>query len=163
MIVYPAVALSEDVRNELAAIAPRRECDKLAELSALFHTAGSIHLRGQGEVSVHLDVSSSAVARRAFALLRDFGVPCEIRSYRRQAFEGGTRYQLHVEGQSRALQVLHEAGVLSARLAPLERPPKRLVARSCCRGAYLRGFVYSFIELLVPTWDRQKLAETFGI
>jgi cell division protein WhiA len=133
------VALSEDVRNELAAIAPRRECDKLAELSALFHTAGSIHLRGRGEVSVHLDVSSSAVARRAFALLREFGVPCEIRSYRRRAFEGGTRYQLHVEGESRALQVLHEAGVLSARLGPLDRPPKRVVARSCCRGAYLRG------------------------
>ncbi|HEX2292261.1 MAG TPA: DNA-binding protein WhiA [Gaiellaceae bacterium] len=133
------MALSEDVRNELAAIAPRRECDRLAELSALFHTAGSIHLLGRGEVSVHLDVSSSAVARRAFALLRDFGVPCEIRSYRRRAFEGGTRYQLHVEGESRALQVLNEAGVLSARLAPLERPPKRVVARSCCRGAYLRG------------------------
>ena len=85
------MALSEDVRNELAAIAPRRECDKLAELSALFHTAGSIHLRGRGEVSVHLDVSSSAVARRAFSLLRGFGVQCEIRSYRRRAFEGGTR------------------------------------------------------------------------
>lgn len=133
------MALSEDVRNELAGIAPRRECDRLAELSALFHTAGSIHLRGRGEVSVHLDVSSSAVARRAFALLRDFGVPCEIRSYRRRAFEGSTRYQLHVEGENRALQVLHEAGVLSARLGPLDRPPKRVVARSCCRGAYLRG------------------------
>ncbi|HET9325057.1 MAG TPA: DNA-binding protein WhiA [Gaiellaceae bacterium] len=133
------MALSEDVRNELAAIAPRRECDRLAELSALFHTAGSIHLLGRGEVAVHLDVSSSAVARRAFALLRDFGVRCEIRSYRRRSFEGGTRYQLHVEGEGRALQVLHEAGVLSARLGPLERPPKRVVARSCCRGAYLRG------------------------
>jgi cell division protein WhiA len=133
------VSLSEDVRNELAAIAPRRECDRLAELSALFHTAGSIHLRGRGQVSVHLDVSSSAVARRAFALLRDFDVPCEIRRYRRRAFEGGTRYQLHVEGEGRALQVLHEAGVLTARLGPLERPPKRVVARSCCRGAYLRG------------------------
>jgi hypothetical protein len=133
------VALSDDVRNELAAIAPRRACDRLAELSALFHTAGSIHLRGRGEVSVHLDVSSSAVARRAFSLLRDFGVPCEIRSYRRRAFEGGTRYQLHVEGESRALQVLHEAGVLTSRLGPLERPPKRVVARSCCRRAYLRG------------------------
>jgi DNA-binding protein WhiA len=133
------VALSEDVRNELAAIAPRRECDRLAELSALFHSAGSIHLRGRGEVSVHLDLSSSAVARRAFALLRDFDVPCEIRSYRRRAFEGGTRYQLHVDGESRALQVLHEAGVLTARLGPLARPPKRVVARSCCRGAYLRG------------------------
>ncbi len=133
------MALSEDVRNELAAIAPRRPCDRLAELSALFHTAGSIHLRGRGEVSVHLDLSSSAVARRAFALLRSFDVPCEIRSYRRRAFDGATRYQLHVEGESRALQVLNEAGVLSARLAPLERPPKRVVARTCCRGAYLRG------------------------
>jgi len=110
------VALSEDVRNELAAIAPRKQCDRLAELSALFHTAGSIHLRGRGEVSVHLDVASSAVARRAFALLRGFDVPCEIRSYRRRAFDGGTRYQLHVEGESRALQVLNEAGVVSARL-----------------------------------------------
>ena len=139
MIVYSGVGLSEDVRNELAAIAPRRVCDRLAELSALFHTAGSIHLLGRGRVAVHLDVASSAVARRAFALLRDFSVPCEIRSYRRRAFEGGTRYQLHVEGESRALQVLHEAGILSSGLAPLERPPKRIVARSCCRGAYLRG------------------------
>jgi len=133
------LTLSVDVRNELAAIAPRRECDRLAELSALFHTAGSIHLLGRGEVSVHLDVPSSAVARRAFALLRGFDVPCEIRSYRRRAFDGATRYQLHVEGVDRALQVLNEAGVLSTRLGPLDRPPKRVVARSCCRGAYLRG------------------------
>jgi len=133
------VALSEDVRNELAAIAPRRDCDRLAELSALFHSAGSIHLRGRGAVSLHLDLASSAVARRAFALLRAFDVPCEIRSYRRRAFDGGTRYQLHVEGETRALQVLNEAGVLSSRLAPLDRPPRRVVAKSCCRGAYLRG------------------------
>jgi cell division protein WhiA len=133
------VALSEDVRNELAAIAPRRQCDRLAELSALFHTAGSIRLRGRGEVALQLDVSSSAVARRAFALLRLFDVQCEIRSYRRRAFEGGRRYQLHVAGERRALQVLNEAGVLSSGLAPLDRPPRRIVARSCCRSAYLRG------------------------
>jgi cell division protein WhiA len=133
------VSLSEDVRSELAGIAPRRECDRLAELSALFHTAGRIHLRGRGEISLHLDLASSGVARRAFSLLRGFGVPCEIRSYRRRAFGGETRYQLHVSGDDRALQVLHEAGVVSARLTPLDRPPRRVVRRSCCRGAYLRG------------------------
>ncbi len=133
------MTLSEDVRSELAGIAPRRQCDRLAELSALFHTAGRIHLRGRGEVSLHLDLASSGVARRAFSLLRGFGVPCEIRSYRRRAFGGETRYQLHVSGQDRALQVLHEAGVVSARLTPLDRPPPRVVGRSCCRGAYLRG------------------------
>ena len=133
------MSLSEDLRNELAAIAPRNECDRLAELSGLFHSAGSVHLRGRGEVAVHLDVADSSVARRAFSLLRGFGVASEIRTYQRRAFEGATRYQLHVAGDERAVQVLHEAGVLSARLTPLSTPPRRVVARSCCRGAYVRG------------------------
>ena len=64
--------ISEDLRNELAAIAPDADCDRLAELSGLFHVAGSVHLRGRGEVALHLDLVSSAVARRAFALLRAF-------------------------------------------------------------------------------------------
>lgn len=133
------MSLSEDLRHELAAIAPRNECDRLAELSGLFHSAGSVHLKGRGEVGVHLDVGDSAVARRAFSLLRGFGVSSEIRTYQRRAFDGATRYQLHVDGDERALQVLHEAGVLSARITPLANPPRRVVARSCCRGAYLRG------------------------
>jgi DNA-binding protein WhiA len=133
------VSLSEDLRNELAAIAPRSDCDRLAELSGLFHAAGSVHLRGRGEVSVHLDVSSSAIARRAFSLLRNFDVTSEIRTYRQRAFDRGTRYQLHVTGDDHALQVLYEAGVLTQRLAPLDHPPRRVVARACCRRAYLRG------------------------
>jgi DNA-binding protein WhiA len=132
------VSLSEDLRNELAAIAPARRCCRLAELSALFHAAGAWHLRGGG-LAVHLDLASSATARRAFALLRDVGVRSEIRTYRRRAFDQATRYQLHVDVDSRALEVLRDAGVLSASGAPLERPPKRVVGRSCCRGAYLRG------------------------
>jgi DNA-binding protein WhiA len=133
------VSLSEELRNELAAVGPRSECDRLAELSGLFHSAGSVHYRGRGEVSVHLDVAESAVARRAFSLLRSFGVASEIRTYQRRAFDSATRYQLHVAGDERALQVLHEAGVLSSRLTPLASPPRRVVGRGCCRGAYLRG------------------------
>jgi DNA-binding protein WhiA len=133
------VSLSDDLRHELAAIAPRSDCDKLAELSGLFHAAGSVHLLGRGAVTVHLDVASSAVARRAFRLLRDFRVTSEIRTYRRRAFDRATRYQLHIAGDDHALQVLHEAGVLTQRLGPLEHPPRRVVARACCRSAYLRG------------------------
>src|SRR5262245_53629588 len=132
------VSFSEDVRAELAGIAPARECDRLAELSALFHFAGRLHLLGRGEVSLHLDLSSAAVARRAFTLLRELGVRSEIRTYQRHAFGRETRYQLHVEGGP-VLEVLQRAGVVDARSRPLERPPKRVVARSCCRGAYVRG------------------------
>jgi cell division protein WhiA len=130
------VSLSEDLRQELAAIAPERECDRLAELSGLAHTAGSLHLRGRGEIALHFDLASPAAARRAFSLLRELGVTSEIRTYQRHAFGRETRYQLHVEGEGRALEVLREAGVGSA---SLDRPPKRVVGRACCRAAYLRG------------------------
>ncbi len=90
-------------------------------------------------MAVHFDVAASSVARRGFSLLRTFGIESEIRTYTQHAFERATRYQLHVSGEDRALQVLYEAGILTANLAPLERPPARVVAHSCCRGAYLRG------------------------
>lgn len=131
--------LSEDLRNELAAIAPASDCDRLAELSGLFHVAGSVHLRGRGEVALHLDLVSSAVARRAFTLLRSFDVESEIRTYRRPAFDRSTRYQLHVDGTKHAYETLHRAGVLDPAHRPVDRPPARVVAKRCCRGAYLRG------------------------
>jgi DNA-binding protein WhiA len=131
--------LSDDLREELAAIAPERECDRLAELSGLFHVAGRAHLRGRGSVDVHLDVGSSTVARRAFALLRALGVTSEIRTYSRTAFDRATRYQLHVEGTPEAYAALHRAGVLDRSHRPLDHPPRRLVARRCCAAAYLRG------------------------
>ena len=133
------MSLSEDVRAELAAIEPQRACCRLAELSALVRGAGSVHLRGAGRIGVHLEVATAGVARRGFTLLRSYGVACEIRTFRRQAFERARRFQLHMDDDARALQVLHEAGILDANLVPLERPPKRVVARRCCRAAYLRG------------------------
>jgi DNA-binding protein WhiA len=133
------VPLSEDLRAELAGIAPGRACDRLAELSGLFHTAGAARLRGRGKVSVHLDLASSAAARRAFSLLRACGVGSEIRTYRQPRFDRATRFQLHVAGSAEALDVLHGAGVLDLRGRPLQRPPKRVVGRGCCRRAYLRG------------------------
>ena len=131
--------LSDDLRDELAAIAPAAGCDRLAELSGLFHAAGSVHLRGRGEVAVHLDLVSSAVARRAFSLLRSLDVDSEIRTYQRRAFDRATRYQLHVEGSPHAYRTLHRAGVLDASHRPVDRPPRRVLARRCCRRAYLRG------------------------
>jgi cell division protein WhiA len=144
------MSLSDDVRAELAAIDPARECDRLAELSALFHFAGRLHLLGHRQVSLHLDFATAAVARRGFALLRSFGVRSEIRTYRRRAFGRETRYQLHVEGGPRALEVLQRAGVVDARAVPRERPPKRVVSRACCRCAYLRGALLAAGSVSAP-------------
>jgi DNA-binding protein WhiA len=133
------MALSDEVRAELAAIEPRKPCCRLAELSALIRGAGSIHLHGRGRISLHLDVSSPAVARRVFSLLKGYGVASEIHTFRRQAFERARRFRINVDDDARAVQALNEMGVVDAGLAPLERPPARVLDRSCCRAAYLRG------------------------
>lgn len=132
-------ALADDVRAELAAIAPRRRCDRLAEISGLLHTAGTVHLHGRGTVSFHLDLGSSAAARRAFALLASLKIETEIRTYTARAFARQTRYQLHIEGSDHVRAVLVQAGVLDDVHRPLDRPLGRVVTRACCRGAYLRG------------------------
>jgi DNA-binding protein WhiA len=154
------VSLSEDVRNELAAIAPDRECDRRAELSALFHSAGRLHLRGGGAVSLHLDLGSSSAARRAFSLLRGFDVESEIRTYRRRAFDGATRYELHVAGTRAALNVLAEAGVLGRGLRPLTRPPRRITGRGCCRAAYVRGALLGAGSVSPPPSPHLELRTT---
>jgi cell division protein WhiA len=143
------VSSSDDLREELARITPARHCCREAELSALFHTSGAWHLTGGG-VRVHLDLASGAVARRAFSLLRDLGVRSEIRTYRQHAFHRPSRFELHVDVDDRALRLLGEAGVLSQSGAPLEHPPKRVVGRSCCRHAYLRGALLGAGSLSAP-------------
>jgi DNA-binding protein WhiA len=154
------VPLSDAVRAELAAIDPKRRCDRVAELSALFHSAGRLHLLGRGAVSAHLDLSDGPVARRAFSLLRSFGVPAQIRTYRRRAFDRATRYELHVPGEPRALELLREAGVLSRGNAPLEAPPKRVVGRACCRGAYVRGALLGAGSVTGPRAPHLELRTT---
>ncbi len=144
------VPLSETMRNELAHLDVKRECDRLAELSALFHTAGHAHLEGKGKISVHLDLADAGIARRAFSSLRSFGVSSEIRTYHQRSFDHAGRYQLHVAGSPRALQLLNEAGVIDSALAPVETPPLRVVSRSCCRAAYLRGAILGAGSLSGP-------------
>jgi DNA-binding protein WhiA len=131
--------LSVDARAELATLVPERRCDRLAELSALFHTAGTVHLLGRGAISFHLDLAESAVARRAYSILKQLRIPSEIRTYNRRSFDRAARTQLVVGGSPHAIDVLSQAGVLGEGGRPLDRPPGKVVARPCCRSAYLRG------------------------
>jgi len=65
-------------------------------------------------------------------------------------FDRATRYQLHVDGTEKGITVLKECGVLGPRLQPLARPPKRVVGRACCRGAYLRGSLLAAGSVSAP-------------
>ena len=132
------MSFGEQVRHDLVERAPAKPCCRTAVLSGLVRAAGVLQVRAGGELAVRLDNLDVAAARLVFGLVRGVGADSEILSYREPRFSRRSVVSLRLSGE-RSLQLLHELGVLSAELLPLERPPRRVVARACCRGAYLRG------------------------
>ena len=45
--------------------------------------------------------------------------------------------------------------------AILEKFGRNVTRLAVKEGTYLRGFVYSFIEMLVPGWDKRRVEEAF--
>jgi cell division protein WhiA len=136
------VSFGEQVRHELVERPPAKPCCRTALLSGLVRSAGVLQVRAGGELAVRLDHVDAATARLVFGLLRAPRADCEILSYREPRFGRRSVVALRLHGEH-SLQLLHELGVLSAELLPLEQPPRRVVARRCCRGAYLRGALIS--------------------
>jgi hypothetical protein len=132
------LSFGEQVRHDLVERPPARACCRSAVLSGIVRTAGALQVRARGELAVRLENMDVATARLVFGLVRGVGADSEILSYREPRFSRRSVVSLRLWGE-RSLQLLHELGVLSAELLPLERPPRRVVARACCRGAYLRG------------------------
>ena len=133
------MSFADEVRAELTETLPPAQHCRLAQLCGLLRFAGAFHLRAGGEVSVDCDLGSAATARRTVALVRGLGASCEVRTYQERRFGRRARFVVAVGTDARSLQLLHEAGVLSASLAPGAEVPRRVLARSCCRRSFLRG------------------------
>jgi cell division protein WhiA len=127
----------ERVRRELVERPPGRSCCRRSLLSGLVRHAGTLEV-SSGGLAVRVETADAAAARLAFGLVRSLGADAQIASFREPRFERRNRVVVRVEG-GHGLQLMHEIGVLSAALEPLPAPPRRVIARPCCRAAYLRG------------------------
>jgi DNA-binding protein WhiA len=143
------MTFSEDVRRELVGRRPSRECCRDALLSGLIRGAGSIQVRGHGELAVVLELADPAAARLAFSIVRSRGADAEIVSFRERRLHRRNLVRLRLAGD-RSLQLLHEVGVLSSTLAPLHTPPRRVVGKACCRGSFLRGWFVAAGSVSAP-------------
>ena len=120
---------------------PTARCDRLAELSALFHAAGTVApARSRRDVVPPRSRGSAAVARRAFALLRSLGI--HVRDPHLPPPRLRPRHALPAPRRRGAA---HARGARARPVSLGAAPPARAASRpassrvSCCRGAYLRG------------------------
>ncbi len=132
-------SFSEAVRDEAAATLPEQRCCRLALLSGVVRTAGSFHIHGRGHTHLEVELAAGPAARRLVELVRGLGGTCSIRTHRERRFGSGQRVDLEIGTDAETRALLRAAGVITASGSPQGQPPRRVIARRCCRAAYVRG------------------------
>lgn len=134
------MSFNTDVKDELARLFPPRRCCRLAELSALFHLEGALHVHGPHRLTLHTESENAAVARKMFSYLKElFSLSPELRVEKVPRLRGHNCYCLYLEDDEKTTRILSELGLLDDSLHPVLGVPTRIVRQHCCGISYLRG------------------------
>ena len=137
------MSFSSQTKDEMARVVCAHDGCALAELVATLGISGTVSLQGGGRIGAYVETEHAPTARRTLSLLRTvFDVQPELRTTRRERLGGRNAYRLTLSGEEgqRVLAgcgVLHETAQGHIYLRPAV--PKGVLARKCCRRAYLRG------------------------
>ena len=126
--------------HELAAIAPDRAATGSRSSPRSSTPPAASTCAAAARLAAHLDLASSAVARRAFSLLRDLGVRVGDPHLPPPRVRPGDPLPAPRRGRRAGARTCSARRACS--VAPAPRSSARRGAssrRACCRGAYLRG------------------------
>jgi len=133
------LAFSTQVKNELAKLQPKRKCCQRAEVSAIIHMDGSLHILGNERFALDVSTENAAVARLLYKYLTDT-FPVKVESIvRRSVLHKVNNYLIHVPAQDALGQALNELGILDDRMRVVPGILNRIIKRDCCVVSYLRG------------------------
>ncbi|CCO07570.1 DNA-binding protein WhiA [Desulforamulus hydrothermalis] len=135
------MSFSAVTKNELARVVGSKDCCRLAELAALIKMDGSVQISGQKKLSLNIVTENAAVARKIFKLLKNlFGLSTEILVRRKVRLRKNNVYLVRIPSQPGIEEIFKALGIgASGAAIAAEGINRELIARECCRKAYLRG------------------------
>ncbi len=135
------MALTSDVKDELARIEVTKSATRVAELSAILRFAGGLHLIS-GRVVIEVEVDAASIARRVRKdLMEVLGIESELAVIAPSGIRRTSRYQVRVIAQGDLLA--RRAGLIDPKGRPVRGLPAHLVsstiqeAQAVWRGAFL--------------------------
>lgn len=133
------MSFTAEVKDELARVGGScPECD-VAELAALVRICGALSFHGSGAYSIRVSTETGAVARTVIRLAHEvFDLDTSL-TVRRSNLHRSRNYLIEIPEQKGLEQALIRMGVLVLGRGLSSGIAARVVARSCCRAAYLRG------------------------
>lgn len=135
------MALTSEVKDELARIEITKSATRVAELSAILRFAGGLHLIS-GRIVIEVEVDAASIARRIRKdLMELLGIESELAVIAPSGIRRTSRYQVRVIGQGELLA--RRAGLVDPKGRPVRGLPAHLVsstipeAQAVWRGAFL--------------------------
>lgn len=173
------MSFSNEIKNELAHMEPKKKCCELAELAGLVRMDGTILIGGRNRIGLVLVTENAAVARKAYKGLKTlFEVETEITVQRRNRLKKNNVYIVRLPAQPKVMTVLDSLGLMRDGMMYNPTISEDIVKKECCRRSYLRGVflgagslsdpVNSYhLELVASSEEYAeslaKLIETFGL
>lgn len=135
------MAMTQQVKAELAATNVTKSCCRKAEVSSMLRFAGGLHIQS-GRIVVEAELDTGAAARRLRKdILEVYGHPSDVVVVTGGGLRKGTRYVVRVVKDGEALA--RQTGLLDNRGRPVRGLPPQVVSGSGCdavaawRGAFL--------------------------
>jgi cell division protein WhiA len=135
------MAMTAQVKAELASVNVTKSCCRKAEVSSMLRFAGGLHIQG-GRIVVEAELDAGASARRIRRdILEIYGHQSDVVVVTGGALRKGTRYVVRVVKDGEALA--RQTGLLDNRGRPVRGLPPQVVSGSGCdavaawRGAFL--------------------------
>jgi DNA-binding protein WhiA len=128
--------------KEEVARTPLPQCKQCmnAELSAIIHMSGSIHLAGKERFSLSITNESAGIARRIVKLLKACsGLEREVLMEQLEKLGRNHRYRIVIPPQPGLTELLTDLGMMTRGYRLEAGIPANLVKGQCCRASFLRG------------------------
>lgn len=134
------MSFANEVRNELARIMPERECCQKAELSALLLTSAHIYRQPGNQYCLEAIVEKAATARKIFKMLKAQNLQSSVRMEKRKRFTKTRVYLVNtVIKNEEDFKTIRRINIIDRNIKIKSLVNQELVAKTCCKKAYLRG------------------------
>ncbi len=135
------MSFSNETKNELARVIPKKECCRKAELSALLNIGGTFTLLEDGQTAVwEISTENPATARKVFKLAKSLqSLSVEVGTLNRRKLKKNKIFAVRGRVEGDGLMWLLGLGLVNRQGRRIDKIPEALVSRRCCKRSYLRG------------------------
>lgn len=145
------MSFSSKTKNEVAHIRSEGRCCNRSALAGIMRVSGSLEFAGMNKMNLRMTTENAAVARLMFILLKKiYKHHSALTMKENKNLNKHHTYEIFIENANEILLDLEILKEVNNNFTIHDLMPKTLLAKACCKRAYLRGIYLGGGSLSAP-------------